>query len=128
MDVGAPKTSRFLTLMRTASSRGKNKTKEVSHPGDRRGRKSQVCGDLRARILTRAALEFEDGMCANPGIGIPLLTSNCISPDRTAHLHREGGILGLGPFPLEEEADADLITADKQPVTIFPQGLFFLLR
>uniref|UniRef100_A0A2K6LSY7 Succinyl-CoA:3-ketoacid-coenzyme A transferase n=1 Tax=Rhinopithecus bieti TaxID=61621 RepID=A0A2K6LSY7_RHIBE len=54
--------------------------------------------DARTRIIRRAALEFEDGMYANLGIGIPLLASNFISPSMTVHLHSENGILGLGPF------------------------------
>ncbi|KAL6041349.1 hypothetical protein STEG23_007465, partial [Scotinomys teguina] len=67
--------------------------------------------DVRERIIKRAALEFEDGMYANLGIGIPLLASNFISPNMTVHLQSENGVLGLGPYPLQHEADADLINA-----------------
>uniref|UniRef100_A0A2R9BU14 Succinyl-CoA:3-ketoacid-coenzyme A transferase n=1 Tax=Pan paniscus TaxID=9597 RepID=A0A2R9BU14_PANPA len=77
--------------------------------------------DARTRIIRRAALEFEDGMYANLGIGIPLLASNFISPSMTVHLHSENGILGLGPFPTEDEVDADLINT----VTVLPGGCFF---
>ncbi|KAB0351802.1 hypothetical protein FD754_016659 [Muntiacus muntjak] len=69
--------------------------------------------NVRERIIKRAALEFEDGMYANLGIGIPLLASNYISPNMTVHLQSENGVLGLGPYPLKSEVDADLINAGK---------------
>lgn len=89
------------------------------------GEKAKCVGDPRAWIITWAALEHEDGMCATWGIGIPLLPSNYISPDVTIHLHRENGILGFLPFPLKEEVDADLITAGEQTVTISLGSCFF---
>lgn len=88
------------------------------------GEKAKCVGDPRAWIITRAALEHEDGMCATWGIGIPLLPSHYISPDVTVYPRHENRILGLGPFPLKEEADADLITAGEQTVTISPGGCF----
>ncbi|KAM9109688.1 LOW QUALITY PROTEIN: succinyl-CoA:3-ketoacid coenzyme A transferase 2, mitochondrial-like [Megaptera novaeangliae] len=80
---------------------------------------------IRTRIIKGAALEFEDGLYANLGIGIPLLATNYISPSITVHLHSENGILGLGLFLLKEEVDADLNNVDKQTVTLLPGGCFF---
>ncbi|KAF4804682.1 hypothetical protein TURU_005722 [Turdus rufiventris] len=86
----------------------------------------QKKGDnVRERIIKRAALEFEDGMYANLGIGIPLLASNFISPDITVHLQSENGVLGLGPYPLENEVDPDLINAGKETVTVLPGSSYF---
>ncbi|KAI1904941.1 hypothetical protein AGOR_G00010860 [Albula goreensis] len=80
---------------------------------------------VRERIIRRAALEFQDGMYANLGIGIPMLASNFISPDITVHLQSENGILGLGPYPTEDELDPELINAGKETVTVLPGAAYF---
>ena len=76
-------------------------------------------------IAKRIAKELKDGWYVNLGIGIPTLVANYVQDDIKVEFQSENGILGMGPFPLEGEEDADLINAGKQTITSLPGSSFF---
>eukprot|EP00759_Apiculatamorpha_spiralis_P048772 PhF_6_TR44123/c0_g1_i1/m.67367/K01027/OXCT; 3-oxoacid CoA-transferase len=101
------------------------KTRKPVQEGAKKEKGDPQSWDVRELIARRAAKEFQDGMYVNLGIGIPTQSCNYLPPGMSIELQSENGLLGMGPYPLEEEVDPDLITAGKETISYLPGSSIF---
>lgn len=104
----------------------KLEVKKLREPENKSGSSSKNDATVRReRIARRSAKELKHGMYVNLGVGMPTLAPSFLDPETKVWIHSENGLLGMGPYPTEEELDVDIINAGKETVTIVPGGSTF---